>query len=220
MNMSRLLAWAPHAHDIVRDVPRARCGIRRVQVRLVFEGAPSGLLSAAALAGLRGLLGRRGAGRLPRRLTAFRGAAAAGAAAAAAGEGAAVTAVTSVLSLTLSMVPFVRRGRVTRHRRDDSESRSGEVPARPSDPTGWTCCRYTAGIPATLPAGLSDPTGVNSSTRAGSMRLRFDWMRRRKFAFAQEPQLNMNPVGPAAGCVLELELEISTRILGYHDHDS
>ena len=106
MNMSRLLAWAPHAHDIVRDVPRARCGIRRVQGRLVFEGAPSGLLSAAALAGLRGLLGRRGAGRLPRRLTAFRGAAAAGAAAAAAGEGAAVTDVTSALSLTLSIVPF------------------------------------------------------------------------------------------------------------------
>jgi hypothetical protein len=160
MNMSRLLAWAPHAHDSVRDVPRARCGIRirRVQVRLVFEGIPSGLLSAAALAGLRGLLGRRGAGRLPRRLTAFRGAAAAGAAAAAAGEGAAVTAVTSVLSLTLSMVPFVRRGRVTAESRDIAETtRSHDL------------ARYRH-APRTLPAGpaagilpvyraTGDPTG-------------------------------------------------------------
>ena len=93
-------------HTTVSATYRARCGIRRVQVRLVFEGVPSGLLSTAPLAGLCGLLGRRGAGRLPRRLNAFREAAAAGAAAAAAGEGAAVTAVTLVLSLTLSIVPF------------------------------------------------------------------------------------------------------------------
>ena len=87
---------------------------------------------------------------MPRRLNAFREAAAAGAAAAAAGEGAAVTAVTSVLSLTLSMVPLVRRGRMTESR-DASSQRLGVsicvIPARPSDPTGWTGCRYTAGIP-------------------------------------------------------------------------
>ena len=84
---------------------------------------------------------------MPRRLNAFREAAAAGAAAAAAGEGAAVTAVTSVLSLTLSVVPLsAPNDRVTA-----SQRRLGVmiyvIPARPSDPTGWTGCRYTAGIP-------------------------------------------------------------------------
>ena len=84
---------------------------------------------------------------MPRRLNAFREAAAAGAAAAAAGEGAAVTAVTSALSLALSIVPFVRRGRMTESRDRDASSqrRLGVticvIPARPSDPTGWTGCR-------------------------------------------------------------------------------
>ena len=158
-------------HTTVSATYRARCGIRRVQVRLVFEGVPSGLLSAAPLA-LCGLLGRRGAGRLPRRLNAFREAAAAGAAAAAAGEGAAVTAVTSALSLALSIVPFVRRGRMTESRDRDASSqttrsqdlRDTGTPLGPYRLDRLPVYRRYTGLPATLPAGLSDPTGVNSSS--------------------------------------------------------
>ena len=84
---------------------------------------------------------------MPRGLNAFREAAAAGAAAAAAGEGAAVTAVTSVLSLTLSIVPFGASNDLVMASQRRLGVTIGVIPARPSDPTGWTGCRYTAGIP-------------------------------------------------------------------------
>ena len=121
----------------------------------VSQRANARLLSAAALAS-RPLLGRRLAlSPPPRRLNAFRGAAAAaaGAAAAAAGEGAAVTAVTSALSLSLSRCqgpgPLCSFVRLESSGPSESESRSGRdrhaartaAGDRAHDSAGWTCCR-------------------------------------------------------------------------------